>query len=169
MGLFDKRKKAGDQNQDDASNHRSFSSVFDLFPNTDFENFPDASFVKGHTETNEKEQKLVYYRKNLIKKECNLFDLLEIVVIEDSLVKTFIYSVSDVKSINLKALAKLIDNFYLFYGSDISERGKFTSSDIEEFNDGYWIGRFWSSEEKGYQAVFSMDEQKLSLSMLKLK
>lgn len=169
MGLFGNSKKSVEQSPDLAQHQKNLSNVFDLFPNIDFDNFPDKSFIKGQTETSDKGEKLIYYRKNLGKKEGEIFDALEIIVFEDSPMKSFIFSNSEVSTVNLKDVAQLIDNFFLFYGADISDRGKFNSTDIEEFNDGYWQGRFWSSQENGYQAVFSMHDKIFTLAMLKFK
>lgn len=88
-----------------------------------------------------------------------MFDTLEIKVFEGLKNKNFIFSNRNFNKSEIGKVRKLVDNLFLFYGLDSDNNGKFANSELEDFNNKYWLGRDWTSDDEIKNPVmFSYDE-----------
>ena len=75
----------------------------------------------------------------------------------------------DLRSVKMDALKKLIDDLYLIYGNDSSNKGKFTTKDQQEFNDTDFyllFGRNWGEYPKyKYPVSIGRDENGIYISI----
>lgn len=139
-------------------------SIFDFLA-LELINLPDDSFIKGETSINKSGVKSTRFRKNLSKKVCDIFDAIEIVVFENSNAKNVILSTPDTTTIKIEHVKMLIDNMFLFYGTDSSHNGKFSSQDQEDIESLWWSGRMWGDLKYEYPSMISMDETGYKLTI----
>jgi hypothetical protein len=142
-------------------------NIFDFFQ-LDLKQIPDESFIKAERETNISGESVQNFRKSLDYKECGIFDTVEVLVIGDNS-KNIIFKSFQPQSIKIEHLRKLIDELYLIHGNDSSDKGKFTSKDIEEYRDTEFnclFGRSWSDYPK-YEHPISIgrDDNVVSLTI----
>lgn len=142
-------------------------TIFDFFK-LDITTIPNDSFIKAEQSTNSAGQPIQTYRKNLLYKECDIFDTVEVNVIGGTSTNVFFHSFNP-ESVNLNALKELIDDLYLLYGITENGKGMFTNKDIEEYHDSDFymlFGRMWSEYPKyKYPTHISRDEQKISFTI----
>jgi len=156
MGIFDFLKPQ--KTETNISKSKKLESIFDLF-DSDLKSLPDNSFVKGNEETNESGNKIINYRKDLSPMELGLFDTLEIKTFEDLKAKNFILSNFNFSKSQIGKIKNFVDKAYLLYGIDSSQKGKFTNSDADEFNDEFWLGRRWTEDSHKPPISISYDEE----------
>jgi hypothetical protein len=142
-------------------------SIFDFFQ-LDLKNLPDDNFIKAEEETNVSGDRVEFYRKTLNYKECGLYDTVEVRVIGGTN-KNISFKCFDLRSVKMDALRKLIDDLYLIYGNDSSNKGKFTSKDQQESNDTDFyllFGRNWGDYPKyKYPVSVGRDENGIDISI----
>ena len=142
-------------------------TIFDFFQ-IDIKNIPDESFIAGEIEKNTSGEKVQNFRKTLDYKECGIFDTIEVKLIGDEDKNVFLKSFYP-ESVNFDKLKSLIDDLYLIYGYDSSDKGKFTNKDKEEYKDpevNMLFGRSWSDYPKyKYPVCVSRDEDEVSISI----
>jgi len=125
------------------------NSIFDFFT-IDLFSIPDQSYLLAEQTTNAASEPLDVYRKNLEYKECGLFDNIEIFVINHTS-KNIFFRNFDTLNVNFKLIENLINDLFLIYGLDSSNKGKFNTSDINDFNSGelsILFGRNWTDYPK---------------------
>jgi len=160
MGIFDFLKSKKTENnisEPKKTESKKLESIFDLFT-SDLKSFPDSSFVKGNEETNESGNKIINYRKDLNPMELGLFDTLELKTFENLKNKNLIFSNFNFSKSQIGKIKNFVDKAYLLYGIDSSQKGKFTNSDAEEFNDNFWLGRRWTEDNHKPRIAISYDE-----------
>lgn len=162
MGIFDFLKSKPTnvpktEIKEQFEEQKTVKTIYELF-NLDIKSSPDDSFIKGNSQINESGNKIINYRKNLNPKEFGLFDTLEIKVFEGLPNKNFIFTNRNFNKSEIEKVRKLVDNLFLFYGLDSESKGKFANSEIQDFNDDYWSGRFWTSDEIKNPIMFSYDD-----------
>jgi len=162
MGIFDflKTKPTNvpkTETAEQTEKQKNAKTIYELF-NLDIKSSPDDSFIIGNSQINESGNKIVNYRKNLNPKELGLFDTLEIKVFEGLKNKNFIFTNRNFNKSEIGKVKKLVDNLFLFYGLDSDNKGKFANSETGDFNDEYWSGRFWTTDEIKNPVMFSYDE-----------
>jgi len=142
-------------------------SVFDFFE-IDIRSIPDDSFIAGETITNESGDKIQKFRKTLSYKECGIFDTIEVRVFESGNKNVSLMSFNANK-VNINSLKKLIDDLYLIHGTDSQDRGKFTSTDNNEYYDvenSAFFGRRWDDPDKyKFPVSIDRDEEQISISL----
>jgi|ERR1035437_453318 hypothetical protein len=106
-------------------------TIFDFFQ-MDIRNIPDESFIEGETITTKDGNKAVTYRKLLKYKECGIFDIVEVHVIGENY-KNVCFMTNNVKSIKMKTALNLIDELFLIYGNDDSNKGMSNKEDIDNY------------------------------------
>jgi hypothetical protein len=165
MGIFDflkpnkTEKKISEPKKPEVNitESKKLESIFDLF-DSDLKSLPGNSFVKGNEETNESGNKIINYRKDLNPMELGLFDTLEIKTFENLKNKNFIFSNFNFSKSQIEKIKYFVDKVYLLYGIDSSQKGKFTNSDSEEFDDNFWLGRRWTEDHHKPPISISYDE-----------
>ena len=142
-------------------------TIFEFFQ-VDLNSIPDETFVKAETIENESSNIVEVFRKNISYKECGLFDTIEIRLI-DKKCKNFSFKNYNLNTIQIDKIKILIDELYLIYGNDSSNKGKFNNKDIEEYNDKDFymlFGRSWSDYEKNkFPVAINRDENELEIAI----
>jgi len=142
-------------------------TIFDFFQ-IDLKSLPDDSYIKAETEENVSGESVEFYRKTLNYKECGLFDTVEVRIIGGTN-KNISLKCFDLSSVRMENLKKLVDDLYLIYGNDSSDKGKFTNKDLEDFKDREFymlFGRSWNDYPKyKYPVMISRDEDEVEIAI----
>lgn len=165
LGTGDKNESTSDQTQTYSNNPKK--KIFDFFQ-IDLKNIPDDSFISGEIEVNTSGQTVETFRKLLNYKECGLFDIIAVKVIDGTNKNVFFKSLNPDR-INMEALKNLIDDLYLIQGNDDDNKDKFNSKDkIDYFDTEFFMlfGRSWMDFPKyKYPISLSRDEDEVSISI----
>jgi hypothetical protein len=142
-------------------------TLFDFFL-IDIRNIPNESFIEDETKANINGRIAQNFRKKLSYKECEIFDTLEVKVINGSnKIVTFKSFLPD--NINFDSLRILIDNLSSLYGNDIDDKGRFTNNDINDYKDKEFymlFGRSWLDFPKyKYPLSISRNIDEVSISI----
>jgi hypothetical protein len=142
-------------------------TIFDFFQ-IDIKSIPDDSFIAGEIEENTTGDKVQNFRKSLDYKEFGIFDTIEVKLIGDEDKNVFLKSFNP-EIVNFYKLKILIDDLYLIYGNDSSDKGKFTSKDKDDYKDSEFymlFGRSWTDYPKyKYPVSVRRDEDEISISI----
>ena len=143
---------------------RTITDFFEI----DITNVPDDSFIEAEEDINTSGEKVQNYRKLLDKKECGIFDTIEVKVIGGNSKNVFLMT-HEPEKVRMDSLKKLVDDLYMLYGVDEYNKAKFNAKDIEDYNseDFYMLfGRSWLEYPKYKTPVrLSRDEHEVSLAI----
>ena len=129
-----------------------------------FDSVPDESFIVSkqlNTEGIEVQQ----FRKILSHKECGIFDTMEVILIPPEQ-KNIILSTTDIRSVSISDVRKIVDTVFLFLGTDGDIKGRFDSEDKEQFNRGLFWSRMWIEEKHPFHVMISLSPPTFEMSLL---
>lgn len=166
MNFFKKLFSEETKTKVEPINTKMKKTIFDFFE-VDLNIIPDETFIKAETIENVSGNIVEVFRKNISYKECDLFDTIEIRLI-DNKCKNFSFKNYNLSTIKMDKIKVLIDDLYLIYGNDSSNKGKFTSKDIQEYNDKEFytlFGRSWHSPENKLPVAISKEENEFEITI----
>lgn len=107
-------------------------------PDTSFEKINEKKVISGRYYT--------VYSKILKKKECGLFDFIEVYTHREFENKIISFKSKDANSFNIEFLKAFVNSCYSIYGSNSSQirSGRFDTEDIDAVTRQSWPGRVWS-------------------------
>jgi DNA-directed RNA polymerase subunit H (RpoH/RPB5) len=149
----------------EANEGKPKKTIFDFFT-IDLKALPDENFVQAEEIENESGQIVQIYRRSLTKKECGIFDTVEVRII-GGIDINISFIAFDIRTVNRSALKMLVDDLYLIYGNDASDKGKFTAQDQEDFSDPEFYSpviRNWGNKNS-YPVILSREESSIELAI----
>lgn len=153
MGLFSFKK----------AEEPTIKTLNDLF-SFKFDQVPDETFITSK-EMNVEGIEVTTYRKILEKKECNIFDTLEVIIIPPSQ-KNIILSTTDINRISVNDVRKIVDTIFLFLGTDGDLKGRFYNEDRDQFQRGLFWSRMWTEEKHPFHCMISLAPPTFEMSLL---
>ena len=117
----------------------------DIFE-TDLKN-PDISSFSNKQE----DENRIHYFKSFSKKEAGIFTQLEVIDIQNSTGKNFVFTNKNPRTVTPKDVKMLVANLYVVYGEDDKGNGFLSKEEENELSerDFYWTGRSWTKSQNG--------------------
>lgn len=127
---------------------RSIQSLQELFT-CNLKYLPDTTFEKEAKNRIINGKYYTVYTKKLRKKECGLFDVIEVRMSWEYESKCVTFISDDTTDIDMEALRIFVNACYSLYGADDSDiqRGKFDQEDTSSILKQTWKGRTWIRDE----------------------
>lgn len=143
----------------------SVSTVSELF-NCNLKYLPDTSFEKVNEKKIINGRYFTIYSKTLKKKECGLFDLIEVFTHREFENKIISFKSKDANNLNLEFLKDFVNSCYNIYGSTSSQirSGRFDLADIDAIRKQSWSGRVWNKTDMP-KMTLSLNEEGLELNI----
>lgn len=138
------------------------TSVFELFSHN-LRYLPDTTFERAGNIVMKNGKLYAQYRKRLRKKECNLFDFIEVNIPREFENKNISFVCYDVSDIDMAALETLIKNCGEIYG--VARERKPDKADIKSIKSGNWAGRAWQGNGGRPDVSIHVQENKLEMNI----
>ncbi len=153
MGLFNLKK----------AEEPTIKTLNDLF-SFKFDQMPDNTFILSK-QMNSEGIEVATYRKILAKKECGMFDTLEVMKISPT-AKNLVFSTTEINKITITDVKKLVDTIFLFLGADDDFKGRFDNEDKEQFQRGMFWSRMWLDPKHSTNIMISLNPPTFEMSLL---
>ncbi len=138
------------------------ASVFELFSHN-IRYLPDTTFERAGNIVMKNGKLYAQYRKRLRKKECDLFDFIEVNIPREFQNKNISFVCYDVTSIDMAALEALIKNCGEIYG--VARERKPDKADIKSIKAGNWAGRAWQGNSNQPDVSIHVRDYKLEMNI----